>query len=209
MSIRVGGGVVDRLLLEAALCRAAQHETQLPLLGHAQLAFHVIAEHLPAAGIFQLCTPPLPFAARCGHHIPALLLLQPGYVLLARQPTVHHPDALGLAVAALDRFNDVLERLDLRHVAGEHLVPQRDPLARDDHGDVHLLAVGTMVPAVAALGQRVIRLLALEVGAGPIVERRDSYFVQEGALRGGAADAAPRPPCAAAVCPRLDTAARR
>ena len=56
-------------------------------------------------------------------------------------------------------------------VAGEHLVAERKAVEGHDQGDAHLLAVGAMIAGIAALRLRVRFGLALEIGAGHIVEQ--------------------------------------
>ena len=70
---------------------------------------------------------------------------------------------------------------------GEDLVGQREALGRDDQRDDHLHAVGPLVPAVAeaALVGRVVGRVALEVGAGQIVEQDLVGAVEEVPPAGG------------------------
>jgi hypothetical protein len=56
-------------------------------------------------------------------------------------------------------------------VAGEHLIAQGKAIEGHDEGDAYLLAVGPMIAGIAALCLRVGFQLALEIGAGDIVEQ--------------------------------------
>ena len=56
-------------------------------------------------------------------------------------------------------------------VAGEHFVAQREAIEGDHQSDAHLLAVGTVIARVAALGLRIGGRLAFEVGRGDVVEQ--------------------------------------
>ena len=80
-------------------------------------------------------------------------------------------------------------------VAGEHLVAQREAVEGHHQGDADLLAVGPMIAAVAALRQRVGLRLALEVGAGHVVQQH--LVVDRKQLAAAlATDAPPARPCA-------------
>jgi hypothetical protein len=74
-------------------------------------------------------------------------------------------------MAGLHGVDDGLHGLGVVGVAGEHLVAQREAVEGHHQGDADLLAVGPVIAAVAALGQRVGRRLALEVGAGHVVQQ--------------------------------------
>ena len=56
-------------------------------------------------------------------------------------------------------------------VAGEHLIAERKAVERHDKGDQDLFAVGAMIAGVAALRLRVRFRLALEIGAGDVIEQ--------------------------------------
>ena len=56
-------------------------------------------------------------------------------------------------------------------IAGEHLIAERETVKGHNERDADLLAVGAMIAGVAALGQRVGLRLALEIGAGHIIEQ--------------------------------------
>jgi hypothetical protein len=56
-------------------------------------------------------------------------------------------------------------------VAREHLKTQGQPLRRADQPDADLFVARTLVAGVATLGLRVALGLALEVGAGHVVEQ--------------------------------------
>jgi hypothetical protein len=56
-------------------------------------------------------------------------------------------------------------------VAGEHLVAQGKAVEGHHQGDADLLAVGTVIAAVAASRQRIALRLAFEVGAGHVVQQ--------------------------------------
>lgn len=63
-------------------------------------------------------------------------------------------------------------------VAGEHLVAEWKPVEADHPRDADLLAVGSVVARIAALGQRIRLGLAFEIGTGHVVEQ---HVVLDGA----------------------------
>lgn len=69
------------------------------------------------------------------------------------------------------RVDDGLQRAAVVGIAGEHLVAQREAVEGHHQGDADLLAIGPVVAAVAATGQLVALGLALEVGAGHVVQQ--------------------------------------
>ena len=56
-------------------------------------------------------------------------------------------------------------------VAGEHLVAQREAVEGHHQGDADLLAIRPMIAAVATPRQGIAFRLALEVGAGHVVQQ--------------------------------------
>ena len=77
-----------------------------------------------------------------------------------------------LAVAALHRGDDLLHGGHVGAIAGKHLIAERDAVARHHQADANLLAVGPMVAAVAAAGERVALGLTLEVCARHVVQQQ-------------------------------------
>ena len=96
-----------------------------------------------------------------------------GQAVLGGDAAVHHPDALGFAVALLDAVEEVAQRGGVGRVARQHLVAQREALGRDDQRDDHLPAIAALVAAVAELAQVIRPALdvGLEVGAGQVVQQ--------------------------------------
>jgi len=127
---------------------------------------------LPVLPIGKLGRELLELALARPNQILALATLQPGDILGAHHPAVHHPDAMRFAVAALHRGDDLLHGRDVGAVAGEHLVAERDALARHHQTDANLLAISPMVTAVAAAGKCVAGGLALEVRARHVVQQQ-------------------------------------
>src|SRR5437667_346428 len=68
--------------------------------------------------------------------------------------------------------HELLPRGHAGPVAGEQLVAQRHALTGDDQGQADLAAVGPMIAAVPALGERVTRRGAFEVRARYVVEEQ-------------------------------------
>ena len=160
------------VLLALPLGRADQQERLLAVGAGAQLGLDAVAHRLPVARLGELRSELLQIVPVGADQIAALAVLQPGHGLGADHAAVHHPDAMRPAVARLHRADDLLDRGHVGAVAGEHLVAQRHALARHHQADADLLAVRPMVAAVAARGQRVGLRLALEVGAGHVVQQQ-------------------------------------
>ena len=76
-------------------------------------------------------------------------------------------------MALLDQGEHVAQRGLVGGVARHHLVGQRQSLGSNHQGDDHLHAIAAAVPAVAeAPGVlRILRHVALKVGAGQIIEQ--------------------------------------
>jgi hypothetical protein len=78
---------------------------------------------------------------------------------------------LALAQLRFDLFQESFQGGGVGGVAGHDLIGQREALRRDDQGDDHLHAVRPLVAAVAELAQARRRWIALEIGAGQVVEQ--------------------------------------
>ena len=59
-------------------------------------------------------------------------------------------------------------------IAGKHLVPQGETVKAHHQSDTHLLAIGTVVARVPALGEFVAVRLAFKIGARHVIQQ---YFV--------------------------------
>src|SRR5262245_1212900 len=102
---------------------------------------------------------------------PRAASLQPAQAGLADHAAVEDPAAPLAAVPVLHARDGLPQRRAVVAVAGENLVAQGVAVAADDQPDEHLLAVGAVVTRVAAPGLGVGDGLALEVGAGKVVEQ--------------------------------------
>jgi hypothetical protein len=94
----------------------------------------------------------------------------------------HHGCALPQAGALGEAIEHGGEGLAVLGVAGKHLVGDRKALAADHQADHDLLAVGSMIAGIAALGLVVAGARALEVGRGEIVEIDRRIEVEQAAL---------------------------
>jgi len=96
-----------------------------------------------------------------------------GQHFLRRDAPIHHPDPLGLAIQLFNLFEKIAQRGFVRRVPRHHFVGQRKTFRRHHQRDDHLHAVRSFVPAVAitAFVPFRERRLALEIGAGQIVEQ--------------------------------------
>jgi hypothetical protein len=93
-------------------------------------------------------------------------------VRLADHAAVHDPDALGDAVFGFHGRDDLLDGRNIGAVARKRLEGQRQTLRRADQPDADLFVAAALIPRVAALGLRIARGFALEVGARHIVEQK-------------------------------------
>jgi hypothetical protein len=95
-----------------------------------------------------------------------------GEDLFGGDAAVHDPDAAGGAVAAADELEHGAEGRFIGGVAGEHFVGEGEAFGGDNEGDDDLHAVGAAVSAMAeAAGVGgIVGDVALEVGAGEVVE---------------------------------------
>jgi hypothetical protein len=122
--------------------------------------------------IDQLRRQLLEVALEAADQVASMTSLQPGDVVGAGHAAIHDPDPLCLAVARFHRADDLLDGGDVDPVAGEHLVAERHPVSADDEPNADLLAVRSVVPAVAAPGHGVALGLAFEERAGDVVKQQ-------------------------------------
>ena len=92
---------------------------------------------------------------------------------------IHHPYPPRFAVGVLDLLEKVWQRGAVRRVAVHHFIGQRKPIGRDHQGDHQLQTVRSLIPAVTALGFRILLHLAFEVRAGQIVEQHFKVRVEQ------------------------------
>jgi hypothetical protein len=138
----------------------------------AQLYLDALADACPAPLVREGFLPALDLRAGRTQYVAAPSALKPFDVLAAGHAAIHHPDPLGQTETGLHRPHDLFHGGDVHSVAVEDLVAERDPLPGDHQSDADLLAVGPVVPAVAALRLRVPCGQALEVGTGDVVEQK-------------------------------------
>ena len=160
------------VLLLPALDRPHEDEGLGPLRPGTTLGLHVLPHRLPVLRVGDLARPFAQLALRRADQVAPPRLAQPGEVLRAGHAPIHDPDPLGLPIAGLHRPHDLLHRGHVGPVAGEQLVAQRHALTGDDQGQADLAAVGPMIAAVPALGERVTRRGAFEVRARYVVEEQ-------------------------------------
>ena len=98
-------------------------------------------------------------------------LAQPGEIGRARHAAVADPHPPDHPVTGLHRGHNRLQRARVVHVAGKHFVAEREAIEAHHQRDAHLFAVGPVIARVAALRERVRLGLALEEGAGHVVEQ--------------------------------------
>jgi hypothetical protein len=71
----------------------------------------------------------------------------------------------------LHRGDDGLQCPRVTHIAGKDLIAERKAVEAHNQRNADLLAVGPMIPGIPALGQRIGFGLALEIGAGYVIEQ--------------------------------------
>ena len=91
--------------------------------------------------------------------------------LFGGDAAVHAPDALGTSVLRFDVFEEVFQGGLVTGVSRHHLIGEREALRGHHQGDDHLGAVRALVSAVAELAFSDERRVALEVGAGQVIEQ--------------------------------------
>jgi hypothetical protein len=101
--------------------------------------------------------------------------------LLGGDAPIHHPHALSLAVLGLDLGQEVRQGLLVEGIAGKHLVGQGKAVRGHHQGDDHLHAIGAFVAAVTEFALTLLRGVALEIGAGQIVEQDVEAGIKEAA----------------------------
>ena len=101
--------------------------------------------------------------------------------LFRRNPTVHHPYALGFPVLLLDLFQEPLQGRIVGGVARHDLIRQWKSFRGYDQRNDHLHAIEPLVPAVAVLPLVVLRerRIALEVRAGQIIKENVELRVEQ------------------------------
>ena len=92
-------------------------------------------------------------------------------MFLGGNAPVHQPDAPGLAVKGFDFLDDLRQGLFVKDVAVHDFVAHGESLGRDDQRQHDLFAVKAMIAAVAVAGFLNLPGLALEIGAGQVVEQ--------------------------------------
>src|SRR5262249_3940888 len=169
-----GGGdeaLAHGLLLRGAGVAAAEDEGLGAVGVWTALDLQPVAQRLPAA-VAQGGGEPLEAAPRRADDVARAAAAQPGQGGLADHAAVQHPDAPLAAVAGLHARHDLLDGGAVGAVAGEALVAQGVAIAGHDQADEHLLAILAVVAGVAAARLRVGGRLALEVGAGDVVQQQ-------------------------------------
>ena len=88
-------------------------------------------------------------------------------------------DAIGPAVTPFHRGDDFLPRRHVIAVAGEDFIAERDSLSCHDQSDADLLAIGSFVAGVAALGLRIALAKPFKIGARHVVQQQIVIPVKE------------------------------
>ena len=132
-------------LFLAALGAAAQNEHFLALRRGAEAHLQAGMHLLPFLSQ-QLAFEALQHRLGRAHDIAPLFLFQILDVLCADHAAIQHPDTLRFAVTRFHGFDHLFQCGHIGTVASEDLVAQRHTTATDHQSDVHLSAIGPMIP---------------------------------------------------------------
>jgi hypothetical protein len=171
--------LVPGLFLGLAIGAAGQDKDLLAIGSADPLDVHSFLHRVPVLMIGQLALKPTQYGLGWAHDVRRATPVQSGDVLLADHSPIHHPDAVGPPVFLLHGRDHLIDGRGVVAIAGEDLVAQRKAVLGDDQADQHLEAIGTAVAGVATPCQRIGRTLALEIGAGDIVEEQLVLQVEE------------------------------
>ena len=166
----VGKATSDRLLFLLAARRPAQNVRLLALRDSDLLHFH-LGPHPGPVILEQLFFKPLHLAAGRTRQILAATLSYRRQILFAHNAAIEYPDPSRLAILALYHAQHCLHGRDVAAVAVECFVTEREALVVDDQRDHQLLAVGPMIPGVAAANHRILFRRALHIRARQIVKK--------------------------------------
>src|SRR5215471_10049158 len=100
---------------------------------------------------------------------------------LCGNAAIHQPDALGLAVLALDAREKAAQCRAVTGVARHHFVGQRQSLGCHHQRDHYLHAIGAMVARVSVPALVIFwkRRIGFKIGAGQIVEQHVEADVEQ------------------------------
>jgi len=125
--------LVHGLLFLPSFRRAAQDESLVSFLG--EFCFDPITHGLPSALVEDLRVPALHFLPGSADHVSPPRLLQPGYVLSAHHPAIHHPDPVRETKPRFHDAHDFLDRGHVHAVAVKNLVGKREAFSCHPGGD--------------------------------------------------------------------------
>src|SRR5205814_1044493 len=168
------------VLLFASLTQA-EKVNLLPLLStlDAHLGFLLIriarrrhADHLfPVVALLELSEPRISLRLPARYQIVKSTRSNRGQIFLISHAAIHHHSGARFpAGALLQTIQHLSHRGTVLAVAVEDFMRFRKTVAVQHQAYEHLLAIGPLIPRVAALGLRVARGLALEVSRGQIVQ---------------------------------------
>ena len=166
----VGKTIANRLLFLLAARRPAQNVRLLALRDSDLLHFH-LGPHPRPVILEQFFFKPLHLAAGRTRQILAATLSYRRQILLAHNAAIEDPDPACLAILALDHAQNRLHGRDVAAVAVECFITEREAFVVDDQCDHQLLAVGPMIPRIAASNHRILFRRAFHISARQIVKK--------------------------------------
>src|ERR1035438_4729450 len=113
-------------------------------------------------------------------------------ILFADDAPIHHPDAPGLAVFALHHAQNRLHGGDVGTIPIESFVAEGKTFTVDDRRFSYLLAVGPMIPRVAAPHHRIVLRCPFHIRAGQVVEQDIELGYPRGLMYANHTNFAPR-----------------
>src|ERR1035437_7226460 len=140
-------------------------------LGNRNLLYLHIRTHLGPVVLQQLGLNPLYLEARCAHQILSTPCANRRQILLAHDPTIHHPDAPRLTVLTLHHAQNRFHGGHVSTIAIERLIAERKSLAVDDQRDPHWFTVRAVIARVSPAHPRVVLRRPFHVAAGQVVKQ--------------------------------------
>src|SRR5664280_1863893 len=141
------------------------------LLGGSRPALPAHRDAPGSSFLQQLGFKPLQLAARCAHQILSTPFANRRQILLAHDPTIHHPDAPRLTVLTLYHPQNRFHGGHVSTIAIERLIAERESLAVDDQRDHHLFTVRAVIARVSPAHHRVVLRRPFHVAAGQVVKQ--------------------------------------
>src|SRR5262245_14717966 len=163
--------VVHRPFFAAPIVGTTQDHRLFGLGVACELDLDALVDRAPAVRSGERRGELLQLRLRRPNDVASAGLAQPRQIGGAGYAAIGDPNPSQHSMPGLHGGHDRLQGSGVVGVAGEHFVAQGKTIEGHDESDAHLLAVGPMIPGVAALRQRVGFGLAFEIRARDIIEQ--------------------------------------